>query len=106
MKVPSRPQSPTSSEGEHRDEPRIWQVHCATRPAPSALAWSARAGCPRSNAAERGPGPESAGRWRAPVTIAARVRDHGMEEIGMLVGRTKEEGALEDVLAAARDGLS
>jgi DNA-binding CsgD family transcriptional regulator len=29
-----------------------------------------------------------------------------MEETGMLVGRTKEVGALEDVLAAVRDGLS
>src|SRR6516165_7295451 len=29
-----------------------------------------------------------------------------MEEMGMLVGRTKEVGALEDVLAAVRDGLS
>jgi DNA-binding CsgD family transcriptional regulator len=29
-----------------------------------------------------------------------------MEEMGMLVGRAKEEGALEDVLAAVRDGLS
>jgi DNA-binding CsgD family transcriptional regulator len=29
-----------------------------------------------------------------------------MEAIGMLVGRTKETGALEDILAAVRDGLS
>jgi DNA-binding CsgD family transcriptional regulator len=32
--------------------------------------------------------------------------DHGMEAIGMLVGRAKETGALDDVLAAVRDGLS
>ena len=29
-----------------------------------------------------------------------------MEAIGMLVGRTRETGALEDILAAVRDGLS
>ena len=29
-----------------------------------------------------------------------------MEAIGMLVGRAKEVGALEDVLAAVRGGLS
>src|ERR1700722_15803281 len=32
--------------------------------------------------------------------------DHRWEAIGMLVGRTKEVGALEDVLTAVRDGLS
>jgi DNA-binding CsgD family transcriptional regulator len=38
--------------------------------------------------------------------MAARVRDHGTELMGILVGRTKEAGALEDVLSAVRDGLS
>ena len=37
---------------------------------------------------------------------AARLIDHGMEAIGMLVGRAKEAEALDDVLAAVRDGLS
>jgi predicted ATPase len=40
------------------------------------------------------------------VITAARLRDHGMEEMGMLVGRAKLVGALDDVLAAVRDGLS
>jgi DNA-binding CsgD family transcriptional regulator/tetratricopeptide (TPR) repeat protein len=40
------------------------------------------------------------------VITAARVRDHGTELMGNLVGRTKEAGALEDVLSAVRDGLS
>src|SRR6266436_1489007 len=31
-----------------------------------------------------------------------RTSDHGTEAIGMLMGRTKEAGALEDVLAAVR----
>ena len=40
------------------------------------------------------------------MIMAARVRDHGTELMGILVGRTKEAGALEDVLSAVRDGLS
>jgi DNA-binding CsgD family transcriptional regulator len=68
------------------------------------LARLTRAGCPR-NAAGEGSGARVGRGWRAPVIIAARVRDHRMEEMGMLVGRTKEEGALEDALGAVRDGL-
>jgi DNA-binding CsgD family transcriptional regulator len=37
---------------------------------------------------------------------AGRTCEHGTEATDMLVGRTKEVGALEDVLAAVRDGLS
>src|SRR5882672_6737927 len=43
---------------------------------------------------------------RTPASTVARTSDHGTEAIGMLMGRTKEAGALEDVLAAVRDGLS
>ena len=40
------------------------------------------------------------------MITAARLRDHGMEEMGMLVGRAKLVGALDDVLAAVRGVLS
>jgi DNA-binding CsgD family transcriptional regulator len=50
--------------------------------------------------------------WPAPAVTdpspppKESICDHRMEAIGMLVGRIKEVGALGDVLAAMRDGLS
>src|SRR5579859_4437532 len=44
--------------------------------------------------------------FSAAVGEGARRCEHRMDAFGMLLGRAKEVGALEDALAAVRDGMS